>query len=111
MISPPKAKTRMICLTRTKIAYHHQSNVPPQPVLYPRHDGRNGKISGSADAILLYDFLLPYSMKEISESHGKEMGGPWECFDAGWEAERVVTVTTRGSWILEQATNARQNLS
>ena len=71
--------------------------VPPQPVLYPCHDGLNGKINGSADAILLYDFLLPYSMKEISESHGKEMGGPWECYNAGWEAERVVAVTTGGS--------------
>ena len=65
------------------------------------------------EATLLYDMDLPFSMKEICESHGKEKGGPWECYNAGnffgWEAERVVAVTT-GLDILEQATRAKIEL-
>ena len=66
------------------------------------------------EATLLYDMDLPFSMKEICESHGKEKGGPWECYNAGnffgWEAERVVAVTTGGVDILEGATRAiREN--
>ena len=52
-------------------------------------------------------------MKEICESHGREKGGPWECYDAanfyGWEAEKVVAVTT-GWNILEKATRAKTEL-
>ena len=65
------------------------------------------------EATLLYDMDLPFSMKEICESHGKEKGGPWECYNAGnffgWEAERVVAVTT-GLDILEQATRVKIEL-
>jgi len=65
------------------------------------------------EATLLYDMDLPFSMKEICESHGKEKGGPWECYNAGnffgWEAEKVVAVTT-GLDILEQATRAKIEL-
>ena len=66
------------------------------------------------DATLLYDPFLPSSMKEICESHGKEKGGPWECYHAqnfyGWEAERVVVVTTGLGFILEMATRAKTEL-
>ena len=52
-------------------------------------------------------------MIEICKSHGKEKGGPWECYKArnfvGWEAERVVAVTTGGN-ILEKATRAKTEL-
>ena len=52
-------------------------------------------------------------MIEICKSHGREMGGPWECYDAdnffGWEAERVVVVTA-GNHILETATRAKREL-
>ena len=52
-------------------------------------------------------------MKEICESHGKEKGGPWECYNTmnffGWEAERVVVVTT-GWNILEMITRAATEL-
>ena len=52
-------------------------------------------------------------MKEICESHGKEKGGPWECFNVvnffGWEAERVVAVTA-GFHLLEMATRAKTEL-
>ena len=52
-------------------------------------------------------------MIEICKSHGREMGGPWECYDAdnffGWEAERVVAVTA-GSYFLEEATRAKTEL-
>ena len=40
-------------------------------------------------------------------------GGPWECYEAnnffGWEAERVVAVTT-GFYILEEASRAKTEL-
>ena len=42
----PYHETRVICLTRDKIAYHHQSNVPPQPLVCPRLDGRDGRKKG-----------------------------------------------------------------
>ena len=65
------------------------------------------------DATLLYDRVFPSSMEEICKSHGKEKGGPWECYKAhnffGWEAERVVAVTT-GVGILEEATRAKTEL-
>ena len=52
-------------------------------------------------------------MTEICKSHGKEKGGPWECYEAnnffGWEAERVVAVTT-GFYILEEASRAKTEL-
>ena len=52
-------------------------------------------------------------MKDVCESHGKEKGGPWECYNVdnffGWEAERVVVVTT-GYNILEMATRAKREL-
>ena len=52
-------------------------------------------------------------MIEICKSHGREMGGPWECYDAdnffGWEAERVVVVTA-GNHVLETATRAKREL-
>ena len=44
MISPPK--TRVICLTRDKSMYHHQSNVPSERLCAPHHDGRDGKNNG-----------------------------------------------------------------
>ena len=66
------------------------------------------------DATLLYDPLLPSSMKEICKSYGKEKEGPWECYDAsiffGWEAERVVAVTTGGYNLLEMTTRAMTEL-
>ena len=52
-------------------------------------------------------------MTEICESHGKEKGGPWECYYSvnfyGWEAERVVVVT-HGFNILEMVTRAKTEL-
>ena len=36
----------VICLTCDNSAYHHQSNMPPQPVVCPHHDGRDAKKSG-----------------------------------------------------------------
>ena len=52
-------------------------------------------------------------MIEICKSHGREMGGPWECYDVdnfyGWEAERVVVVATGGN-TLEMATRAKREL-
>ena len=52
-------------------------------------------------------------MEEICESQGKEKGGPWECYDPfnfyGWEAERVVVVTT-GLNFLEIITRAKTEL-
>ena len=52
-------------------------------------------------------------MMEICKTQGKEKGGPWECYDVdnffGWEAERVVVVTT-GFDILEEATRAKTEL-
>ena len=66
------------------------------------------------EATLLYDMDLSFSMKEICESHGKEKGGPWECYHAvnfyGWEAERVVVVTTGLPIFLEMATRAKREL-
>ena len=67
------------------------------------------------NATLLFDPLLPSSLKEICERHGNEKGGPWECYIAthfyGWEAEKVVAVATgRGAIILEQATRAKTEL-
>ena len=56
------------------------------------------------NATLLYHWDLTSSMKDICESHGKEKGGPWECYEAnnffGWEAERVVAVTTGWRFII-----------
>ena len=53
-------------------------------------------------------------MKKICESHGKKKGGPLECYNAGnfygWEAERVVAVTTGRGNIPEQATRAKTEL-
>ena len=53
-------------------------------------------------------------MIEICESHGKEKGGPWECYNAenffGWEAERVVAVTTGVASFLEMTTRAKREL-
>ena len=67
------------------------------------------------DATLLYDeYDLPSSMKAICKRHGKEKGGPWECYNAsnffGWEAERVVAVTTGRGNIPEQATRTKTEL-
>ena len=66
------------------------------------------------DATLLYDPLVPSSMIEICKSHGKEKGGPWECYHAfnffGWEAERVVAVTN-GYDMMEMITRARTHLA
>ena len=67
------------------------------------------------EATLLYDMDLSFSMKEICESHGKEKGGPWECYIAthfyGWEADKVVAVATgSGAIMLEQATRAKTEL-
>ena len=68
---------------------------------------------------LLYEsILLPSSMKDICESHGKEKGGPWECYNLqsfyGWEAEKVVAITTGegylAGYILEAATRAKTEL-
>ena len=39
----PYHKTHVICLTRDKSAYHHQSNVPPQLVVCPPHDSREDR--------------------------------------------------------------------
>ena len=53
------------------------------------------------DVTLLYDCFLPSSMIKICENHGKEKGGPWECYKTGWydnapswRDKRVVAVTT-----------------
>ena len=66
------------------------------------------------DATLLYDIMLPSSMIEICKSHGVEKGGRWECRNAssfiGWEAERVVAVTTGGYFMLKEATKAKTEL-
>ena len=48
------------------------------------------------------------------KEQGKEAGGPWDCYNAfnfyGWEAERVVAVTT-GPNLTELITRARTHLS
>ena len=67
------------------------------------------------DATLLYDdFNLPSSMKEICKRNGKEKGGPWDFYNAhvfvGWEANRVVAVTSGGGTTLEMATRAKTEL-
>ena len=68
---------------------------------------------GDNATLLFDDYFLPSSVREICASHGKEKGGPWECYHAvnffGWEAERVVVVTT-GLNILEIATRAKREL-
>ena len=65
------------------------------------------------DATLLDDYILPFLMKKICDSYRKDKGGPWECYYAnnfyGWEADRVVAVTT-GCNILEVATRAKREL-
>ena len=66
---------------------------------------------------LLLHGPIPYSMKEIVKKRGKEAGPhlrPWDCYNAenfyGWEAERVVAVTS-GANIMEVITRARTHLA
>ena len=44
------------------------------------------------------EFSLPDSIEIMVKNQGKEEGGPWDCYSAdnfyGWEAERVVAVTS-----------------
>ena len=56
IISPPKP--RVICLTRDKSTYHHQSDVPPQPLVCPRHDCRDGKNNGPGLKVSRTTFLI-----------------------------------------------------
>ena len=63
---------------------------------------------------ILYDTRIPYSMTKMVKNQGKEQGGPWDCYDAlnfdGWEAEKVVAVTT-GFNLMERITRARTHLA
>ena len=71
---------------------------------------------------ILYDYIgLKDSTKKILKKQGKEEGGPWDCYDVyhfhGWEADRVVAVTTgRDLWPpldmeMEKITRARTHLA
>ena len=60
------------------------------------------------------EFSLPDSIEIMVKNQGKEEGGPWDCYHAynfyGWEAERVVAVTT-GHPIMKKITRARTHLA
>ena len=62
---------------------------------------------------LLFDYL-PGAIEKMVKDQGKEAGGPWDCYDTlsfyGWEAERVVVVTS-GVNIMEMITRARTHLT
>ena len=48
----PYHKTHVICLTRDKSVYYHQSNVPPSTsCVPPRHDGRDSKKRGPGNNV------------------------------------------------------------
>ena len=53
-------------------------------------------------------------MEKMVKDQGKEAGGPWDCYYGrnfyGWEAERVVVVTS-GFYIMEPITRARTHLA
>ena len=72
---------------------------------YRKHLGDN--------VTILYD-NLPDFIECLVKDHGKEAGGPWDCDDAGnfygWEAERVVAVTS-GYRIMELITRACTHLA
>ena len=63
---------------------------------------------------LLYDNYLPTSIREICKSHGKDAGGPWDCYNVGefygWESDKVVVVTSGGCFTLEMASRAKTEL-
>ena len=67
------------------------------------------------DATLLYcDTGVPFSIMAAVKAQGKEAGGQWECYNAdryfGWEAERIVAVTS-GDRIMEMITRAKIQLT
>jgi len=66
------------------------------------------------NATILYSHNLSASVKKMVKKQGKNAGGPWDCSDAadfaGWEAERVVAVTS-GYFIIELITRAKTRLS
>ena len=53
---------------------------------------------------ILFDYGLPESIKDMVKEQGKCAGGPWDCYSVGafygWEAERVVAVTTGWRFII-----------
>ena len=57
---------------------------------------------------------LPGSMVDNCKSYGKTFGGLWECYNVnnfyGWEAEKVVAVTSGSGATLEEVTRARTQL-
>jgi hypothetical protein len=65
------------------------------------------------EATLLHS-NLPRAATRVVEEHGKEKGGPWHrSFSStfyGWEAERIVAVSTGGN-IMELLTRARTHLA
>ena len=65
---------------------------------------------------ILFDYGLPESIKDMVKEQGKCAGGPWDCYSVGafygWEAERVVAVTTgTGHPIMKKITRARTHLA
>ena len=54
------------------------------------------------------------SIVKIVKKQGKEAGGPWDCYNAGnfygWEADRVVAVTSGGN-LMEMITRAKTLLA
>ena len=63
---------------------------------------------------ILYSGLPTEAIQNMVKNQGKEEGGLWDCYYAsdfyGWEAERVVAVTT-GLNLMEQVTRARTHLA
>ena len=68
---------------------------------------------GDNATTILYD-QIPRLMREIVKTQGKDMGGPWDCYEAheffGSEADRVVAVID-GFYMMEMITRARIRLA
>ena len=66
------------------------------------------------NSTILYDTALPGSITKMAKEQGKEAGGPWNCYFAGsfygWEADRVVAVTSGGN-LMEMITRAKTVLA
>ena len=82
-----------------------------------KHLGGNATILYDLHIPALYSNVpncgVPSSIESMVKEQGKEAGGPWDCYNVfnyyGWEAERVIVVTT-GSFIMEAITRARTHL-
>ena len=66
------------------------------------------------DNVTILHDAVPGSLRKLVKDQGKEAGGPWECYYAGnfygWEAEKVLAVTS-GGHVLEMITRARTHLA